>query len=181
MQRNLICHKKWFTLIEIMIVMVIIWVLMTMVFRFGGSRLQQLQVQTSKETILWFREDVVNNNRTSSYIGSESYDTVSVSFSEGTSQIDAVYSDNDTVIYQESSTTFQWMWRKLRSDDGQSLSTLTLRYIPYELGCAITTQTDSYSWAVLEFVAAANPHRYCFAIQYQTCSMQEIVCPAFTD
>lgn len=181
MNKKIVLVRKWFTLIEMMVVIVIIAILMTMVFRFGGDRLQQLQLQTSKETILWFREDVINNNRTSSYIGADNYDSVTVEFSDGSSQLHARYSNAGDIIYQESSSIFQWLSWKLWTQDGTILDQLMLRYTPYQLECDISDQTTSYSWAVLALIATANPHRYCFAIQYQTCSMQEIVCPAFTD
>jgi prepilin-type N-terminal cleavage/methylation domain-containing protein len=41
-----------FTLVEMLLVIVIIGILMMMVFRFGGDRLQLLQMQTTKETIV---------------------------------------------------------------------------------------------------------------------------------
>jgi hypothetical protein len=59
-----------------LLVIVIIGILMLMVFRFGGDRLQLLQMQTTKETIIGFREDIINANRTSSFLGDQQYQYV---------------------------------------------------------------------------------------------------------
>ncbi len=98
---------RGFTLIEMLLVIVIIGILMLMVFRFGGDRLQLLQMQTTKETIVSFREDIINNNRTSSYIAEQNYQTVDVVFTAQDSQMTANYiSATGAVLLSEQSKPF---------------------------------------------------------------------------
>lgn len=165
-----------FTLIEMLLVIVIIGVLMMMVFRFGGDRLQLLQMQTTKETIVWFREEIINNNRTSSYIIDQNYQTVDVTFTTQSSQITSSYiSTTGTVILSEQSKPYaNAFWTA--SASWNILETLTLTYTPYELGCSIGSDGQSYSEAMLKLESLGNPKAYCFAILTQTCMVQEVVC-----
>lgn len=168
---------RGFTLIEMLLVIVIIGILMLMVFRFGGDRLQLLQMQTTKETIVGFREDVINNNRTSSYIVDQNYQTVDLTFTTQSSQMIATYiSATGAVILTEQSKPFaNASWTITTS--WNVLETLTLGYTPYELGCVIESNGQSYSQAMLKLESLANPKAYCFAILAQTCMVQEVVCP----
>lgn len=167
---------RGFTLMEILVVIVIIGILMTMVFRFGGDRLQLLQMQTTKETIVGFREEVINANRTSSYIAEQNYQTVDVIFTTQTSQMTANYiSTTGAVIYSDQSKPFaNAFWTIV---DPAGAETLTLRYTPYKLGCAIDVDGQSQEQALLTFQALGNTKTYCFAILAQTCMVQEVACP----
>lgn len=167
---------RGFTLIEILVVIIIIGILMTMVFRFGGDRLQLLQMQTTKETIVGFREEVINANRTSSYIAEQNYQTVDVIFTAQTSQMTANYiSTTGVVIYSDQSKPFTNAFWTIVEPAGAE--TLTLRYTPYELGCAIDVDGQSQEQALLTLQSVGNTKIYCFAILAQTCMVQEVVCP----
>ena len=135
-----------FTLIEMVLVIVIIGILMLMVFRFGSDRLQQLQMQTTKETILGFREDVINNNRSSSYIGDQHYDNVTIGFTNNDSQITAnYYTTTGVSMLNEHSTMMSNVTWHIRSQKKQTIATLSLVYKPYELGCSINDGAQQYS------------------------------------
>lgn len=167
---------RGFTLIEMLLVIVIIGILMMMVFRFGGDRLQLLQMQTTKETIVGFREEVINANRTSSYIAEQNYQTVDVIFTAQTSQMTAQYmGTTGAIIYSDQSKPFaNAFWTIV---DPAGAETLTLRYTPYELGCSIDVDGQSQEQALLTLQALGNTKTYCFAILAQTCMVQEVVCP----
>lgn len=167
---------RGFTLMEILVVIVIIGVLMTMVFRFGGDRLQLLQMQTTKETIVGFREEVINANRTSSYIAEQNYQAVDVIFTTQTSQMTAQYRGaTGAIIYSDQSKPFaNTFWTII---DPVGAETLTLRYTPYELGCAIDVDGQSQEQALLTLQSLGNTKIYCFAILAQTCMVQEVACP----
>lgn len=168
---------RGFTLIEMLLVIVIIGILMLMVFRFGGDRLQLLQMQTTKETIVGFREEIINNNRTSSYIAEQNYQTVDVNFSAQSSQMTANYiSTTGAVILSEQSKPFaNTSWTITAS--WSLLTAITLSYTPYELGCLIASDGQNYTQAMLKLQSLGNPQAYCFAILAQTCMVHEVVCP----
>lgn len=160
-----------------LLVIVIIGILMLMVFRFGGDRLQLLQMQTTKETIIWFREDIVNSNRTSSYIADQNYQSVDLTFTAQSSQMTASYmSSTGVVILSEQSKPFANAFWTI-SASWSTLETVTLSYTPYELGCAISSDGQSYPQAMLKLQSLGNPQAYCFAILPQTCMVREVVCP----
>jgi hypothetical protein len=165
-----------FTLVEMLLIIVIIGILMMMVFRFGGDRLQLLQMQTTKETIVWFREDVVNNNRTSSYIADQNYQTVDLTFTAQSSQMTATYTSMWSVLLTEQSKPFANASWTITDPSWNLLESLTLRYAPYQLGCAIDPDGQNYPQAMLKLQSLGNPNAYCFAILAQTCMVREVVC-----
>jgi len=169
---------RGFTLIEMLLVIMIIGILMLMVFRFGGDRLQVLQMQTTKETILGFREDVINNNRTASFVLDQKYDKVELIVTNGSSQLQSrYYSQTGAVIHTEDSKAFPRVFRKAQSPSGQTIDQLILTYIPYTLGCQIADASGQfYEQVSVDLLSTAHPQTYCFAIREQTCMVQEVVC-----
>ena len=169
---------RGFTLVEMLFVIVIIGILMLMVFRFGGDRLQILQMQTSKETMITFREDVINNNRTASSILDQNYERVDLVFTDGLSQLQTrYYSQTGAVIHTEDSKVFPQMSWKLYTTSDVSIDQVILSYEPYTLGCQIGDDTGQiYEDILLQLVSTTHPQRYCFAIREQTCMVQEVVC-----
>jgi hypothetical protein len=118
-----------------LIVIGIVGILMLMVFRFGADRLQLLQMQTTKETIIAFREDIINSNRTSSFLGDQQYQYVDIARNDGSSQMQSVYYSFTGPILIDTSKAFsQIQWRIIQPNT----DTITLRYVPYQLGCSIT-------------------------------------------
>jgi hypothetical protein len=92
------------------------------------------------------------------------------------SQMQAMYySLTGELLLTETSKVFpQIQWRILQPNT----DTITVRYVPYQLGCTIT---DAW-WqeqleAILQLASIIQPQTYCFAIRAQTCMVQEVLCP----
>lgn len=133
-------------------------------------------MQTSKESIIGFREDIISTNRTSSFLGDQPYGYVDVTREDGSSQMHAVYYDmNDVVLLEENSPLFLQLQRNILYP---SVDSIRLRYRPYQLGCIISDGAgDILQESMLELVGLANPQTYCFAINTHTCMVQEVSCP----
>lgn len=162
--------KKGFTLIEMMVVIVIIGILMAATMKFWSGRITDLKAQSLKEDFIWWYNEIYSQNMTSSFRDGVKYSTLSIGFQSWT-----WYQINwwaPVLADKLSSITFRSLMI-----DGKSTDIAYLHYLPYTLGCSITSSRwDTGDMFSLQVYVPENGKQYCFEITSETCKLIETRC-----
>lgn len=168
--------KRAFTLLEIMIVIVIIWVLMWATMKFGGDRIGFLNNKNVKEQFLSSYDKLYSDNMMTSYYLGDIYKNLDINL--------VVWADNFDYVYKWYNTVYSWSayidGGNYKIDklylDGDDVENLNISFVPYVLGCNI-------NWLDLKDTQIANidivvnhSKNYCFEINSDNCRIQKVVC-----
>lgn len=162
--------KKGFTLIEMVIVLVVIWILMAATMKFWSGRIVDLKAQSLKEDFIGWYNEIYSQNMTSSFRDGTKYTTLTVGF-----QSWVWYEINwwaPILADKLSSITFRALMI-----DGQESDIVHLQITPYILGCFITSSrwTTGDVFAFQTYIPE-NGKQYCFEILSETCKLIETRC-----
>ncbi len=156
--------SRWFTLIEILFVIVIISLLLGSVFFFWSQRIAELSTKTHVEEFTQFYDRVRLENLSSSYIWTGRYDTMTLHFSDDENTIVLNYNLQWVSTYTEH---FALEWGLLFDiqDD------FVIEQKPFAMWCTIAPSAAS-AFAVVSPVG----DRYCFAIITDSCRLDATLC-----
>lgn len=166
-------HKnkpKAFTLIEMIIVLIVMWILLMMSIWMSGSQVQKIQNKTVKESILSEWQSRYSRNLGSSSFAWEHYDTMNVEITSWSNQIKFIYSwDNITwseIIFTDRFEIISVSWYN---------SPVTIKYNPYKISCSWWNWEEEEE--KLQFTALVNNSQdYCFEINSKNCRLMEVKC-----
>ena len=174
MLKNIFKFKKAFTLIEIMIVIVIVWILMTATMRFWWDRIGFLNNKNVKEQFISNYDSIYSDTLMSNYYLWDIFKTLQIKFSVWTTWFGADYHRyNDDVIIRNTYVD-GWKYKITKlSLDGNSMDDVILSFSPYILWCKIDWLDDK----VLEIDLFVNDSKnYCFEINSDNCRISTIMC-----
>jgi type II secretory pathway pseudopilin PulG len=170
---------KAFTLIEMLIVFVIIWIMLMATVFLSWEQIQKVKDKTVKESIMAEMQSRYSRNLWSSSFAWLLYSTMDVTFSTWENKINFKYNarSNSTGIENTFSDRFEIKYiTKNYKYDGESLNpteNITLKYTPYQISCQIWSGEDSYNNAVI--VTRVNDNKdYCFEINQKNCRLLEV-------
>ena len=161
---------KAFTLIEMIIVLIIMWILLMMGIWLSGSQVQKIQNKTVKESILSEWQSRYSRNLGSSSFAWEHYDTMNVEITSWSNQIKFIYSwENITwseIIFTDRFEIINISWHD---------SPVTIKYEPYRISCSWLSWKEEEE--KLQFKARVNNSQdYCFEINSKNCRLMEVKC-----
>ena len=170
---------KAFTLIELVIVLVIIWIMLMATVYLSGEQIQKVRDKTVKESILAEMQSRYSRNLWSSSYAWKIYDTMEVNMKKGESYIEFRYLTGDgeaeirTGIFVDK---FKIKHIKNNWDDNNAnsneLENITLKYSPYQIPCIIWDSDENTNVVI---VARVNDSRdYCFQISQNNCRFVEM-------
>lgn len=187
-------HKnkpKAFTLIEMIIVLIVMWILLMMSIWMSGSQVQKIQNKTVKESILSEWQSRYSRNLGSSSFAWEHYDTMNVEITSWSNQIKFIYSwDNITwseIIFTDRFEIISVSWYN---------SPVTIKYNPYKISCSWWDNSwevqrndwNTENWKeqdeneTLNFKTRVNNNQdYCFEINSKNCRLMEVECEEKSD
>lgn len=173
MSMNVKKYKKAFTLLEITIVIVIIWILMWATMKFGGDRIGFLNNKNVKEQFVTSYDKLYSDNMMTSYYLGDIYKNLDIQFVVWADNIDYVYRWY-TTDYSGSSYTDGWSY-KIDSLylNGDAVKNLDISFMPYVLGCEINGLDSQI--AKIDIVVN-NFKSYCFEIDSNNCRIHKSVC-----
>ncbi|EKD25565.1 MAG: hypothetical protein ACD_80C00016G0002 [uncultured bacterium (gcode 4)] len=162
--------KKAFTLIEMVIVLLVIWILLAATMKFGSNRIIDLKAQSIKEQFVGYYNDIYSQNMTSSFRDGKKYQQLVVVLTTGISySVDAL----PLIDSKISGMSIQ----NLRFETEGMLFPLShLLFVPYQLWCGITDGTTSWNILYFNLVIPENGKQYCFEIKSETCKLVEQHC-----
>ena len=170
---------KAFTLIEMLIVLVIIWIMLMATVFLSWEQIQKVKDKTVKESIMAEMQSRYSRNLWSSSFAWLLYSTMDVTFSTWENKIDFKYNarSNSTGIENTFSDRFEIRYITTNYNYIESPKTpvenITLHYTPYQISCQIWSDEDSYNNAVI--VTRVNDSKdYCFEINQKNCRLLEV-------
>ena len=165
-----------FTLIEMVIVLVIIWIMLMATVFLSWEQIQKVKNKTVKESILAEMQSRYSRNLWSSSFAGMIYDTMDITFTTWANKIDFKYNaKNSTTSGKENTFTDRFEIKYITTDynySGVPVSneSITLRYSPYQISCQIG---EDHTNVVI--IARVNDNKnYCFEIPQKNCRLVEV-------
>ncbi len=155
---------RWFTLIEILFVIVIISLLLGSVFFFWSQRIAELSTKTYIEEFTQFYDRVRLENLSSSYIWTGRYDAMTLHFSDDENTITLDYDLQWESTYTEQ-FVLEWGLIFDLQDD------FVVEQKPFAMWCTIIPSSAS-----VFAVVSPMGDRYCFAIIPDSCRLDATLC-----
>lgn len=164
---------QWFTLIETIIVVVIVWILLSATFSLSFNYVNTMRVKTDKEQMANVISDWFAIARTSNYYTSVRYDTLDISLNTFGVLSQAVGWDFSTPASIDSfslkhSEIVFWTW----------ITSLQLQVIPYKIWCDAFVDGVAATSGFITFglQSSINEDLYCYRIDEDVCKLNQIQC-----
>ncbi len=168
-------YTRGFTLIEMVIVLVIMWILLLMTTWLSAQQIQKVKDETIKESILSEMQTRYSRNLWSSSFAWKMYDTMEVTLTKWENKIDFKYNTKD----EDTENTFTNRFEIIHlgtnytpPSASSSLEAISLKYTPYKISCVIWDSSENKN---LVIIASVNDNRdYCFEINQKNCRLTEM-------
>ena len=171
--------KKWFTLIEMLIVILIIWILLAIGFSLNRNSIDQLRAKSSAEEISSFFDTTFLQTQASNYENWKAYSGIELIISWGASEIAYTYqlvNTSDEEPQEDIKRSFRWGWFTILwiTWDETALDSVTIHYTPFNPSCTFNWGTEINRI----FLAAKSLglRTACFEIDRNYCKLRTIRC-----
>lgn len=168
-------RMRWFTLVEVLIVIIIVWIMLGSTVFLWFAYLKTMQVRNEKQSITSMYNEFSAVARTSNYHGWVRYDLMNMTIQEW-----VISADIDL-----SSGTSEDIWSFSLEDlsfvfsGSDSWWTIDISITPYKIGCSQIWVSDlgmAVTGVDLQVVSSINNDVYCFTISEDTCKLTENRC-----
>ena len=154
-----------FTVIEMLIVLIIMWILLMLVVGLSWNQIQKIQDKTVKEAIVSEWQSRYSRNLWSSSFAGIMYDNMEVNLIKNQGNIDFTYNTTDNTWIQN---TFSDNFI-IKYIGG--VNEITLKYYPYKISCEIWKEKVEN----LNIIVRINDRKdYCFEIKQKNCRLLEL-------
>ncbi len=160
-------RKNWFTLIEVVMVMVIVWLILSMTIFFWSEYLKELQLRKEKEEVINIINYAMSYVKSSNYFEWEKFTNLIIDI--WTWSID---------VHLDSST---WTWFSSYSLLRSEITFLNLpasnqiRLTPYQRACVdVINNTGDVTF---QLSSTVNDQEFCFSRNMALCKLFITPCP----
>lgn len=171
-------YKRWFTLIELVIVLAIVALLFSVTIKLSRGNIANVEVRQEKEDFIATYYDVLLNNLTSKYHGDTIYTGVVVHFEKGATGI------TYTFIWNTTATLDRHTFRTLSIGDisiqdtnnkYKEIASFSIILSPQEMWCEILLAQEKVTEDTIQFTLTAqkSTKKYCFSFEPFTCKLKE--------
>lgn len=169
--------KHAFTLVEMLIVLIIMWILLLFTIWLSGTQIQKIQNKLVKESIISELQTRYSRNLWSSSFGWVIYDHMDITFTSWSKEISFDYAprkEDDTSI--NNIFTDKFIINSIFIND-EPKEGVILRYYPYQISCDIQG-IDNEEWEYkITIISNINDNQYyCFEIKEKNCRLTEVTC-----
>lgn len=174
-KKNQSISTNAFTLIEMLIVLIIMWILLMFTAFLSWEQIQKIKNKSVKESILSERQLRYSRNLWSSSFAWKMYDNLEVLLNSWSNEINYAYMKDDEVVINNNFTDrFELKCLILDYEDGDTNinceNNISLYYSPYNISCNISDNNKN-----LVIVTRINDSKdYCFEINRNNCRLTEI-------
>lgn len=146
-----------------------------MTMYFSLDRLQQLQGQTAKEQFVSDIKFLRTHTLASSLYAWQAYQSATISVQNQATWFTQIFTTVDEIIQEPKMLQNNWYIELFYQQ--VPIQTASIMYTPYNISCTIQVEESMMEQdAAVSLVAYFGTARYCFAIQPNTCTIQEIDC-----
>ena len=189
--------KKWFTLIEMLIVIVIIGILLTLSMRISWDRIQILKTKSVWEQVVYNYNNLYAKNLLTNYYEWDMYDNMVIRFVGWDTKLYYYYKTESDVVKSSAdnnprlSEIVQW-WKyeveKIYFDWNKNTNESYVVFEPYKIWCKLldqdpkvsdsktyTTFSKTYTTLNIDLLVNGN-NKYCFKISKDLCKLEVTDC-----
>jgi len=167
--------KRWFTLIEIIIVISIITILLWITMSFSTQRIQKLRYQSAKSQFLSTYEQLHSYVLTTNYWNQKRFDYATIVFSSGSNNIQSKYVPiKQTFVHKIEDEIILWKL-KLNWEDTDKI---IVKIEPYTIWCKFDSEQEKSAEWIISFILSTkfNNQKYCFDISSDNCILKPTSC-----
>ena len=172
--------KKWFTLIEMLIVIVINSILLAFTIGISWDRIQMLKTKSVQEQFVYNYSSLFSRNLLTNYNNWKLYDSLTIQMPLWGENIKYTYSYFDATEYSWTDRV-QWGKYKIKNlffewnQSNITLQTVDIKFEPYVLWCEILSPNKT--WEVLDIDLLVNDGKIsCFKIDSKFCRLENREC-----
>ena len=165
--------KRWFTLIEILIVIVIISILLALSLGISWGRVQILREKYSQEQFVSTYNTLFSRNFLTNYYGDNLYSNMVIYMTWWKPWFSYAYNASNGPIYT-GQTNIEWniVVKSLTWDNSNSLSAVQISFEPYKFGCKLG---DGEWYQTLDIALLVDDKKtYCYRINSNLCRLEKI-------
>lgn len=166
-------RKPWFTLLEMLIVIVIMGILFAMTLWFGASRVKDLDRQSVSDQFVDGFNSIVWQSRSSSYLDGQKYTSLLIYFASWSNLIDVSLSGVQNIpitpVFKSNILTIKQLFV-----DQKEIPILTLALMPYSIWCQILSDSMVSSGATI--VTDISGQASCYRLDTSLCTLKKILC-----
>ena len=177
--------KKWFTLIEMLIVIVIIGILLTLSMRISWDRIQILKTKSVWEQVVYNYNNLYAKNLLTNYYEWDMYENMVIRFVEWDTKLYYYYKTDSTADkdYRLPEIVQWWKYEvdKIYFDWTKNMNASYVVFEPYKIWCKLLDQdpkvSDGKTYATLNIDLLVNwNNKYCFKISKDLCKLEVVDC-----
>jgi type II secretory pathway pseudopilin PulG len=175
--------KKWFTLIEMLIVILIIWILLAVGFSLNRNSIDQLRAKSTSEEISSFFDTTFLQIQASNYENWKPYTWIELILSWGSSEVAYTYqlaASWDEEPQENIQRFYRWGWFTIlaitwsNSTWDTPLPSVSIQYVPFNPWC-------KFNWweeyrRIFIAAKALGLRTACFEIDRTYCKLRTIKC-----
>ena len=168
--------KKWFTLIEMLIVLLIIGIVLAIGFSLNWNSVDQLRTKSSVEELSSFFDTKFLQIQASNYENWKGYSGIDITLSWWATYIPYVYH----LSWEDVSSNFDWEHFIIMQItwDNQALNNVTIQYVPFDPGCKFIWWDGTTEIQKVYFSARPRGLKLaCFELDKDYCKLRAIRCP----
>ena len=167
--------RKWFTLIEMLIVILIIGIMLAIGFSLNWNSIDQLRAKSSVEELSSFFDTKFLQIQASNYENWVAYSGIDITLSWWATSIGYTYHlswwDVNGNFYWETFTIMEISW------DNQILGNVMIKYIPFNPGCTFVGWDGTEIHKVHFSAKPRGLKKACFELDKNYCKLRAIRCP----
>ena len=167
--------NRWFTLIEILIVIVIMSILLALSLGISSGRVQILKEKYAQEQFISTYNTLFSRNFLTNYYGEQIYDNLIINMEEMKPGFSYSYNNAENISIYSGKTEIDWnlVVKDLSWFDSNFVDIV---FKPYEFWCLLSGWNKT--WDILDVTLYVdNKKDYCYRVNANLCRLEKIVCP----
>lgn len=169
--------KRWFTLIEILLVIVIISILLALSLGITGGRVQILREKYAQEQFVSTYNTLFSRNFLTNYYGDNTYKKLLINMKESSQWFSYSYYDNSDEIIYSGTTNIEWKIQVYSMSwwSYSDLPVVDIKFEPYKFWCELSGNNNT--WNLLDITLFVDDKKkYCYQINSNLCRLEKIDC-----
>lgn len=173
--------KRWFTLVEMMIVIIIVSILLALSLWISGGRVQILKNKSVQEQFTYTYNSLFSRNLLTNYYNWQLYDKMIIHLTLWENKFSYSYNNGDTELFsgydniQWGKYTIEMMHFSGKVASTQPNQSAEIRFTPYVLGCELWN--NNQTWEILKVKLKLNDMEdYCVKINSDLCKLEKENC-----